>query len=108
MAPRRLEPDGPALITTSANGAAHRHGHTPDVVVVGASAGGVEALTELIGGLPEEFPARIFVVLHILSTGRSMLPAILERCGGLPASVPVDGEHIDRGHIYVAPPDHHM
>jgi two-component system, chemotaxis family, protein-glutamate methylesterase/glutaminase len=82
--------------------------HTPDVVVVGASAGGVEALSELVHGLPAAFPASIFVVLHLLSTGRSMLPAILERAGSLPASVPAGEEQIERGRVYVAPPDHHL
>ena len=79
-----------------------------DVVVIGASAGGVEALTRLVPSLPPEFPAALFVVLHLSSTGTSVLPSILSRGGALPASVPRDGEAIDRGHIYVAPPDRHM
>jgi two-component system, chemotaxis family, protein-glutamate methylesterase/glutaminase len=79
-----------------------------DIVVVGASAGGVEALTRLAPALPPEFPAAIFVVLHLSSTGTSVLPNILTRGGPLPASVPQDGEKIDRGHVYVAPPDRHL
>jgi two-component system chemotaxis response regulator CheB len=79
-----------------------------DVIVVGASAGGVEALENLVRGLPPELPASIFVVLHLLSTGTSVLDSILARSGELPASVAVDGERFERGHIYVAPPDQHL
>src|SRR4051794_41089388 len=79
-----------------------------DVIVVGASAGGVEALDRLVSGLPPEFPASIFVVLHLLASGRSLLDSILSRAGELPATAAVDGERFERGHIYVAPPDHHL
>jgi len=76
--------------------------------VVGASAGGVEALDQLVSGFPAELPAAVFVVLHMPASGRSLLPAILQRAGELPASVPEDGERVERGHIYVAPPDRHL
>ena len=79
-----------------------------DIVVIGASAGGVEALTQLVRGFPPELGAALFVVLHLSPTGTSVLPSILERAGSLPAGVPEDGELIARGHIYVAPPDQHM
>ncbi len=79
-----------------------------ELVAVGASAGGVEALRELVAGLPPEFPASILVVMHVLPTGTSMLPAILARAGRLPASAARHGEQLERGHIYVAPPDHHL
>ena len=79
-----------------------------DIVVIGASAGGVEALTEVVAGLPPEFPASLFVVLHVLATGTSVLDAILTRAGNLPAIAPMDGEPVVRGQIYVAPPDRHM
>jgi two-component system, chemotaxis family, protein-glutamate methylesterase/glutaminase len=79
-----------------------------DVVVVGASAGGVEALAKLVADLPQELPATMLVVLHVLATGTSVLPSILDRAGALPASSARHGERIERGHIYVAPPDHHM
>jgi two-component system chemotaxis response regulator CheB len=76
--------------------------------VVGASAGGVEALTRIVAGLPPEFPAAIAIVLHLPANGTSVLPAILNRAGHLPAVAAKDGEPIQRGHIYVAPPDHHL
>jgi two-component system, chemotaxis family, protein-glutamate methylesterase/glutaminase len=79
-----------------------------DLVVVGASAGGVEALSTLVATLPQELPASMLVVLHVLSSGTSVLPSILDRAGALPASAARHGQGIERGHIYVAPPDHHM
>jgi two-component system chemotaxis response regulator CheB len=79
-----------------------------DLVVVGASAGGVDALQELVGGLPPEFPAAVLVVLHVASSGTSVLPQILARAGELPAAFAKDGDELVRGQIYVAPADHHM
>jgi two-component system chemotaxis response regulator CheB len=79
-----------------------------DIVVMGASAGGVEALSRTIAGLPSDFPAAVFVVLHVSPTGDSVLPRIFERAGDLPAHHAVDGEAIKPGVIYVARPDHHL
>jgi two-component system chemotaxis response regulator CheB len=79
-----------------------------DIVAIGASAGGVEALGRLIEGLPPELPAAVFVVLHVLPTGTSLLPAILDRGGLLPAAAAIDGEPVERGRVYVAPADHHL
>src|SRR5262245_27678364 len=79
-----------------------------DIVVVGASAGGVEALADLARSLPADLPAAVFVVLHVPSTGTSALPDILSRHGPLPATHVMDGEPIENGRIYVAPPDHHV
>jgi two-component system, chemotaxis family, protein-glutamate methylesterase/glutaminase len=59
-----------------------------DIVVVGASAGGTEALTELARALPAEFPAAIFVVVHFPASASSVLPRILSRAGSLPATHP--------------------
>jgi two-component system, chemotaxis family, protein-glutamate methylesterase/glutaminase len=78
------------------------------LVVVGASAGGVEALQTLAGGLPADFPAAVVVVLHLPSPGASAMPDILSRAGALPASQPVDGERISGGRIYVAAPGSHL
>ncbi|MEA2561792.1 MAG: two-component system, chemotaxis family, protein-glutamate methylesterase/glutaminase [Acidobacteriota bacterium] len=79
-----------------------------DIILIGASAGGVQALSEVIGGLPADFPAAIFVVLHISPYGRSAMPVILSRAGHLPAVHATDSEPVRMGHVYVAPPDHHM
>jgi two-component system, chemotaxis family, protein-glutamate methylesterase/glutaminase len=78
------------------------------IVVVGASAGGVEALTDLTASLPGDLPAAVFVVLHLPATGTSALPEILCRHGPLPAAHVKDGEPIQPGRVYVAPPDHHV
>ncbi|WP_448205795.1 chemotaxis protein CheB [Azospirillum sp. sgz302134] len=77
------------------------------LIVVGASAGGVEALEALARGLPPGLPAALCVVLHI-GERRSAAPAVLATAGPLPASHARDGEVIRPGHIYVAPPDRHM
>jgi two-component system chemotaxis response regulator CheB len=79
-----------------------------DVVVVGASAGGVEALSQLVARLPPALPASLFVVLHLPAGATSVLPRILSRRGPLPAAHPRDDEPIESGHIYVAPPDQHL
>ena len=78
-----------------------------DIVVIGASAGGVQTLTHLVSGLSPQIPAALFVVLHI-GVHRSILPAILRDAGPLPAEHAQDGCPIENGHIYVAPPDHHL
>jgi two-component system chemotaxis response regulator CheB len=79
-----------------------------DVIVVGASAGGVQALQALAAQLPPELPASVLVVLHLMSSGTSVLHDILDRAGPLPATQARDGERLARGHIYVAPPDFHL
>jgi len=79
-----------------------------DIVVVGASAGGVEALGELAGLLPAGLSAAVLVVLHMPSYSHSVLPDILSRRGLLPAAHAVDGEPVEPGRIYVAPPDRHL
>ncbi|HST06191.1 MAG TPA: chemotaxis protein CheB [Chloroflexia bacterium] len=79
-----------------------------DIIVVGASAGGVEALITLVRGLPADLPAAVFVVLHIPAQAESALPRILNRNGSLPAIHAKDHQEIELGHIYVAPPDQHL
>lgn len=78
------------------------------IVVIGCSVGGVEALQKIVAGLPQNFPAAIFVVLHLSPESHSVLPDILNRAGKLPAKHPSQREHVRQGHIYVAPPDHHI
>jgi two-component system, chemotaxis family, protein-glutamate methylesterase/glutaminase len=78
------------------------------VVVVGASAGGVEALTGLAAGLPADLDAAVLVVLHFPRNVESRLARVVSRAGPLPAEQARDGELLQPGHIYVAPPDHHL
>jgi two-component system, chemotaxis family, protein-glutamate methylesterase/glutaminase len=83
--------------------------HAPNrIIVVGASAGGVESLKDVLCELPADFPMAICVVLHVPAYQPSNLPQILTRCGRLPAVHPEDGAKLKAGHIYVAPPDHHL
>jgi two-component system chemotaxis response regulator CheB len=82
----------------------------PDIVVIGASAGGVEVLKQIMAGLPADFSEAVFVVLHIGNGfyGRSLLPEILSTVGPLSAGSASDGEPIRREWIYVAVPNYHM
>lgn len=81
---------------------------TMNIIVIGASAGGVEALTTLVQGLPAEFSATIFIALHCDPRGPSLLPGILERAGHLPVAHAKDQEKFEPGRIYIAPPGLHM
>ena len=78
------------------------------VVVLGASAGGIEALEQIIARLPAEFAAPLLVGVHVPAKHISHLPFILSRAGVLPASHPADGERLRAGHIYIAPPGHDL
>src|SRR6266852_1579977 len=79
-----------------------------DNIVVGASAGGVEALRLLVGKLPQDLPAAVLVVLHVSPEHKSILPSILTGAGPLAAKHAEDGEALEPGRIYVAPPGRHM
>ena len=79
-----------------------------DVVVIGASAGGVEALRTLIPRLPADLPAAVFVVLHIPPTSPAVLPRLIAKHSAMQVAHATDGERIEHGHVYMAPPDHHL
>lgn len=80
-----------------------------DIVVIGASAGGLKPLVLLLSGLPRDLAASVFVVIHIPENRASNLPQILARAGGL-ASAPIlsGGEAIEHGRIYVGAPGRHL
>lgn len=79
-----------------------------DIVVIGTSAGGLEALQSLLGGLPPGFPAAVLVVMHRTENTASVLPEILARSSRLPVKQPQDGELVQQGWVYVAPAGVHM
>ncbi|HEX4723378.1 MAG TPA: chemotaxis protein CheB [Pseudonocardiaceae bacterium] len=79
-----------------------------DLVVVGASAGGVEALREFAAGLPADLPAAVLVVLHLPAGGVSALASILSRSGPLPAVPAVHDTPLEAGRIHTAVPDRHL
>jgi two-component system chemotaxis response regulator CheB len=78
-----------------------------DIIVIGASAGGVEAISRVVSELPRDLNASVLVVLHV-SRGKSMLPEILSRAGRMPAVHATDGTPLKYHRVYVAPPDHHL
>jgi two-component system chemotaxis response regulator CheB len=78
------------------------------IVVVGASSGGIEALRQLVGGLPPDFPAPICVVLHTSPQSPGLLGKILADAGALPTATAATGMKLEPGHVYVAPPDYHL
>ena len=79
-----------------------------DIIVVGASAGGVEALRTLVGSFPGDLRAAVFVVVHMLRDAPSMMPQILEHAGRLPVLVPRQPLEIQSGHVYLPLPDQHL
>jgi two-component system, chemotaxis family, protein-glutamate methylesterase/glutaminase len=79
-----------------------------DVVAIGASAGGVEALRDLVRDLPADLPAAVLIVLHLPTNAFSALPAILDRAGALPTTSAWDGAPLKPGTILVASPNRHL
>lgn len=79
-----------------------------DIIVIAASAGGVETLGDIVAPLPADLPAALLIVLHVLPQRVSILPRILARGSRLPVAHAKNGEPPEHGRIYVAPPDCHM
>jgi two-component system chemotaxis response regulator CheB len=78
------------------------------LIVIGASAGGVEALRAVAAGLPPDLPAAVVVVLHIPRCAPSALPGILSRAGPLSAVAAEQAAPLRSGILYVAPAGHHV
>jgi two-component system chemotaxis response regulator CheB len=79
-----------------------------DIVAIAASAGGVHALTQILGRLQADFPAIVVVVQHLDPRHRSLMPQIFGRRSNLPVDQAADGMKVSPGHVYLAPPDRHM
>jgi two-component system, chemotaxis family, protein-glutamate methylesterase/glutaminase len=79
-----------------------------DIIVIGASSGGIEAVRAILAGLPANFPGSLFVVIHTAPNAPGVLDAIFGAAGPLPASIPKSGTRIAHGQVYVARPDHHL
>lgn len=79
-----------------------------DILAIGTSAGGFDALRFLAGEFSRDFPASVLVTIHLSNQFRSALDAILTQAGPLPASFAVDGEKLERGRIYIAPVERHL
>lgn len=80
----------------------------PDLVVIGASAGGVETLKRIVERLPADLPAAVCIVLHIAPDTPSLLAGILARSGSLPCHAATEADPLRQGQILVAPPDRHL
>jgi two-component system, chemotaxis family, protein-glutamate methylesterase/glutaminase len=78
------------------------------VVVVGASWGGLEALTSLVRGLPDDFPVPVVVIQHRGRDSKTLLADLLQDRSRLQVSEPDDKEPLQAGHVYVAPSDYHL
>jgi two-component system chemotaxis response regulator CheB len=79
-----------------------------ELIVVAASAGGVQALTRLVAGLPADFPLPIVVVQHVDPRHRSLLAQILSRHSRLPVIQAEEGMHLVAGTVHIAPPGSHV
>ena len=79
-----------------------------DVVAVASSAGGVMALSRMLPALPVDFPAAVVVVQHLDPRHRSLMAEILSRRTALPVVQAVQGQRIERGAVYIAPPNRHL
>lgn len=79
-----------------------------NIIVIGASAGGFEAIKKIVSGFPANFDASVFIVWHMSSDVRGILPQVLSKVGKLPASNAIDREPVKAGRIYIAPPDYHL
>ena len=78
-----------------------------DIIVIGASAGGISAVKKIICALPADLPAALFVVIH-MPPRPSNLAEVLSKSSRLPTLEAVQDQPIQRGTIYIAPPDHHL
>ena len=79
-----------------------------DIIVIGASAGGIEPIRTILRGLPADFTGSVFIVVHTSANSPELLPAIFDKSGSLPAIAGRTGERIKPGRVYVAPPDRHL
>ena len=78
------------------------------MIAIASSAGGLTALTSLLGAVPARLPAAILVVQHLDPRHRSLIAEILSRRTALPVKQAEDGDRIEPGTVYIAPPDNHL
>jgi two-component system chemotaxis response regulator CheB len=79
-----------------------------DIVVMGASAGGIPPIERVLSALPSDFPASVFVAIHTAAEGPRMLSEVISRMSSLAVAYAVDGESPRKSRVYLAPPDRHL
>ena len=79
-----------------------------EIVALAASAGGLRALSEVLAGLPADFPAALVVVQHLDPRHRSLMAEILGRRTALAVRQAADDQHVQPGCVFIAPPDRHL
>lgn len=79
-----------------------------DIVVIGGSSGATAPLKAILGGLPADLPASVFIVLHIPARSVGILATVASASGVLPVRQAEDGMRIEPGHVYIAAPDRHL
>jgi two-component system chemotaxis response regulator CheB len=79
-----------------------------DVIVIGGSAGALQALKQVLRALPAGLPGALFVVIHTSPDSPGILPRLLAKDSALPVAYGTDAKPIRPGHVYVAPPNHHL
>jgi two-component system chemotaxis response regulator CheB len=89
-------------------GANPGHKRPFEIVAIASSAGGLHALIEVLRALPASFGATVVCVQHLDPRHRSLMPEILGRRSPLPVTLAAQGAEVQAGHVYMAPPDHHM
>jgi two-component system, chemotaxis family, protein-glutamate methylesterase/glutaminase len=106
----KQDPDAPGETLLGRMEATKATEHEPAdrIVALGASAGGLSAAARVLGELPADFPAAVVVVLHLMAQHPSFLAEILDRRTSLPVTQAVDGDRLEAGRVYVAPPDAHL
>jgi two-component system chemotaxis response regulator CheB len=79
-----------------------------DIIVIGGSAGATAPLKTILGALPEDLPAAVLIVFHIPSRGIGLLSTVAAGAGKLQVRQAADRMAIERGHVYIGAPDHHL
>lgn len=79
-----------------------------DIIVIGASAGGIDPIRTILSGLPAGFTGSVFIVVHTSPNSPSVLHSIFDKAGPLPGVAGENGDRIKPGRVYVAPPDRHL
>jgi two-component system chemotaxis response regulator CheB len=79
-----------------------------NIIAIGGSSGGIGAAKQLLAALPNDFPAAVFIAIHVGSIGLNGMAQVLGAASALPTNTAVDGEPVQAGRVCVAPADHHL